>query len=1161
MRQRASPPPTTMSSDSEVEIVRDPVTKRPLNSRRVLFEPVIGRVVDALGGYEAGVYRMGDEANGCLKDLKKLWRKDDSDDERTISRIFWEKRVLSNDLVPILLLTAGAGQVDDRRAISAADLISAMTWPIDVAEELAELEPGERADFTQLQEAHRHYKATLLQPAVMSAIFAILLPPLAKAPRERTLRDNQVASLVLNIVRNLAAIRDREGLQSKLLRALQDTHIIDLMLTIATNSEADPLMASWNTLVLEILFLLFRGTPPATLMEKPKAKLQSLLAAEARSAPTPVSRHSRFGTTIVVTAKQYRPEGHTKTDKDKAPAAALIHKNDASTGSILDARKKASKARAAPAAEAALMDDLTPEARDILRTFVHTFLHGGVFDAYLAALFKDIRMERAWATGARVPLWLMAVVRWILTFFLLEGKDDKGKSAKRLQYGLVASAAESGFVSFVLRHMREATDEKPKAWAMLYAGMGCLTQILQLLDHISNSSLGDDDADADAAQTLRTQLIYAGLPLDLSIDALRACTAANADGRGPAFLDAAVTFAYAVVRMVEREGSDGEKYVRRKKSGRKRGDEDDEDRRREEAQQEISFSLAAFEARFSTAEVVKPLLLQLSRFKEMHSNPEALRRVVGLLHRVAVRGKAEGLFFKVSTLHLFQSILAAQKSFPRDQPHKDLVSLVNFILRKFFKALEEEPFLAVEAFFPKNRGQWKAFSSWEAPVKEKRKKAQAELKVKGGRNWGEQLGVVVTALIEAQEVRFVTWTLEILETVLDNWQRVRDEVKAEKAGAEGEREGEDEDGEEDSDEKLLEKRMAAMLEAPSAEMLEKMADFKIPYTTDEEADAGTNNARVRLLFQLAEFVQEEEVPGVDERPWVVPKSVAPARLGRTKKCIEQYLAAPMTFEDGQTAKDWLTKKQRPRARKQSDDEDEPEDDDDGAISSPSSSSDDAEGAGAESDPDGEGKAEKRRKKKERKEEKRREKKKRRDADRKARAAKAKAKAAVEYKSAQFIEDSDEEYGAMDEFLAREKEMRERIEKRAAETGKSAGMLQTGTKARKRKKAPAGKEGAEKGRKKRKGAMAESAGASEKEGAQSDADDDNNGDVPIESEPPRPRPKPKPRFKGARSSSPGEATASSPPAVAATAADDDEDDVPVPTAKLKTRKLVISDDDE
>ncbi|KAG5220556.1 Topoisomerase associated factor [Salix suchowensis] len=51
--------------------------------RRALFEPVVRRVVDALGGREDGRYRLGDEVTSCLKDLKKLWRKDDTDDERS----------------------------------------------------------------------------------------------------------------------------------------------------------------------------------------------------------------------------------------------------------------------------------------------------------------------------------------------------------------------------------------------------------------------------------------------------------------------------------------------------------------------------------------------------------------------------------------------------------------------------------------------------------------------------------------------------------------------------------------------------------------------------------------------------------------------------------------------------------------------------------------------------------------------------------------------------------------------------------------------------------------------------------------------------------------------------------------------------------------------
>jgi len=45
---------------------------------------------------------------------------------------------------------------------------------------------------------------------------------------------------------------------------------------------------------------------------------------------------------------------------------------------------------------------------------------------------------------------------------------------------------------------------------------------------------------------------------------------------------------------------------------------------------------------------------------------------------------------------LFKSILAESKSFPKDQAYKDLVALMNYILRQFFKALEKEPFLAIE---------------------------------------------------------------------------------------------------------------------------------------------------------------------------------------------------------------------------------------------------------------------------------------------------------------------------------------------------------------------------------------------------------------------------------------------------------------------------------
>jgi replication fork protection complex subunit Tof1/Swi1 len=194
--------------------------------RRALLTPIITRVVDALGGWEVdeststtkskNVYKLGDEVYGCLKDLKRLWRKDDTDDNRTVARIFYESRLLTNDLIPILLATAGQGQFEDKRAIAAVDLMTAMTWPIDVAEELkeldeADLEDVKGTDYTQLMESHLVYKGALLKKEVWKALLGVTLAPLARGRKDRSERDGQIINVVLHLVRNLAFIKVRVG--------------------------------------------------------------------------------------------------------------------------------------------------------------------------------------------------------------------------------------------------------------------------------------------------------------------------------------------------------------------------------------------------------------------------------------------------------------------------------------------------------------------------------------------------------------------------------------------------------------------------------------------------------------------------------------------------------------------------------------------------------------------------------------------------------------------------------------------------------------------------------------------------------------------------------------------------------------------------------------
>jgi replication fork protection complex subunit Tof1/Swi1 len=185
-------------------------------SRRDILAPAIQHVIAALGGVEdlpeGSIYVLGDECYGCLKDLKRFWRKDDTDDERTVARIFYDTALLQNDLVPIVLQTAGKGDVENRCAIAAVDLMTGMTWPIDVAAELKELDEEEDSaavDYTLLINAQLNYKRSLIaNKDCLSAIFDLLVPCMAKERWNRTERDKQIVTLVLYLFRNLAFIRD-----------------------------------------------------------------------------------------------------------------------------------------------------------------------------------------------------------------------------------------------------------------------------------------------------------------------------------------------------------------------------------------------------------------------------------------------------------------------------------------------------------------------------------------------------------------------------------------------------------------------------------------------------------------------------------------------------------------------------------------------------------------------------------------------------------------------------------------------------------------------------------------------------------------------------------------------------------------------------------------
>lgn len=398
----------------------------PSDSRRAILEPIINRVANALGGMENGTYRLGHESYNCLKDLKKLWRKDDTDDERTVARIFWETKVLPNDLIQVLLCTAGQGMVEDKRAIVCVDLITAMTWPIDIAEELKELdeelEEGAHPDYTHLLQSHLHYKAALLEhPAIFQALLGIVVPPLSKPARERKQRDGQVINIVLHLIRNLAFIRDLPAnihasdehiqfstLQSKLVKSLSESRLMELLLTIAANSGNDPLLKSWNTIVLDIFYLILRSVSPEAFMpvapnpkvctfviarsvvarlnrpsqqqQQRKSAFHELLAKEGRlrqehirNAP---SRHSRFGTAVALSIKPAKGDSED-TSSGGSRRQVVLNRQQAISGEtdqVMDAMKKRKAKPAKKEDEVSVQANLSFDAKQIIRNTAAEFI-------------------------------------------------------------------------------------------------------------------------------------------------------------------------------------------------------------------------------------------------------------------------------------------------------------------------------------------------------------------------------------------------------------------------------------------------------------------------------------------------------------------------------------------------------------------------------------------------------------------------------------------------------------------------------------------------------------------------------------------------------------------------------------------------------------------
>ncbi|OXG18463.1 topoisomerase 1-associated factor 1, partial [Cryptococcus neoformans Tu259-1] len=935
-----------------------------------VFYPAVQTLVNALGGYEEvesppdsgifeTVYRPGDSVLGVLKDLKKLWRKDDEDDERTVARCM-HRAELMKELVAIVVECAERGEWGRKVALVACDLIAALTWPIDVAQELKEIEDEGPVvtDYASLLRAQLEYKALFLKTTKpLKSILSLMVPCLAKPRKDE--KDSRIISLGLHVVRNLLAIKDAvaEGtatgekeefahLQSDLITQLDSLTYLQLFLSLASCADKTDLNP-FNVIVLDILHLIFRGIKPTELVQDQKRipidSLAKLLEKEkkqkALNSRVGSTRHSRFGTTITVKTAEQRVVLHRQT--------AIIE----NPGKILDMTKKKK------AVAAKRMDDLTvhvnlsSDAMVILQSFSKSFLEI-CYNTFIESILRDIRMERTKirpSDNIRVFYLSSFFIEYLL---LLRHKLlEKGGSRRleELPLGLVAQIAEMDSVKWLFARLRICWDDKPKAWTELQACIECFTQILLLIDDMSAST---NEEEVEVAEILQHQLYYNYDILDSALAVVR-----EYKNQSIGYLDSIIHFAYVLLRMLEKYSkTKAFMFIRKRKNTHKKrkeqqaasqanaegeqrkipeeyGNEEEEAFAPDEdapSYAEHAFTFQSFEKRFAQEAVVNTLLTYLERFLEF-DGPEPMKRVVGLMHRQVIKAHAEGLYFKVSTLIIFRRILDKQHVLPAAPSSRDLITLITYILRKFFKHVEKEPFTLVEALSSKSRGKWKTvgggsdddddgMAGQRGRIKEKMGPVELQFIKKYKFSWSQQMSIAFAIIWGDGHGHLIKWIIEILEQVLAAKQEI---VLTTDGGINGDEDEHDEDG------NVRVRRFGR----PSDEAISKFTQFDLQPEESEQIKAVTSNSHFRLMLRLLSFdlppppmeldfeedISSEELALARKKSdsaWFLPANVLPSDIEASIGALKQYMEEPPTLDDD--PKKLLRRKTRaPRRRRRS----------------------------------------------------------------------------------------------------------------------------------------------------------------------------------------------------------------------------------------------------
>jgi replication fork protection complex subunit Tof1/Swi1 len=652
-----------------------------------------------------------------------------------------------------------------------------------------------------LESAHLGYKRSIINfdgARILHTAIRAAIPSISVELKDRSTRDEGIIKLLLYFLRNISMIApppnsvydgdEAEISRSATIDAFDYQDVLQFILTVSSSMGED--FNTQDVIVMEILFHLVKGVDIERLFADEKTvdtsmmdelvRLRKKEAAMLRSyqinAP---SRHNRFG------SMAWFQRGDGKTTAISGQAAIT---NPTKGLAQMDSTKKFKPPRRAQKGETGPMEfdtpvTLTPTATKHLRAFVEDFLDSG-FNPLFGHIRKaiDRQAERVLESHTRQFFYLIS---WFLEAERVRRKSKMTKHSKPEDldsFSLVASVLNQEMFVTLNRGMENSYESK--LWPDLSAAMKCFTQILLTVQEMTESPLEDDQ---DIAENILNRIFYE----ETTHDRVANITRTYKD-QGFGYLDSCTDLAHNYLRILEAYSKQNvdlqvrsRRRVRRKKkaalaAGLEAGNDDilDESEEEDEARAqrvtgERKFDFKRFAARFVTQGCVDTFVTFTRYYNDL--KPSQLKRAHRYFYRVAFKQEMSVMLFRVDIIALLHKMIKGPEGLdPTSSVFKEWDELIKQILKRCTRKLQERPELIVEMLFSKTNSTAHYLEyGYEKQISTTKPRGAAEMEVKPGMEWEQQIGVVVGAMLDRNESEHVKWLMTELsaaETVRRSWE-------------------------------------------------------------------------------------------------------------------------------------------------------------------------------------------------------------------------------------------------------------------------------------------------------------------------------------------------------------------------------------------------------